>query len=268
MNFHNDQASCSSPEVAVMDRLEGAQKMDITDKTVFITGANRGIGHALVLEALGRGARRVYAASRSGIDIVDPRLFRVLLDVTNGSHITAASGAVGELDLLINNAGVATYGDLANLDDLEQHLAVNLFGTLNVSRAFLPQLGRSHGAIVNLLSLAGIASVPVMPAYSISKAAALNLTQSLRSFLAPAGVRVHSVLLGPIDTDMTRGLHLPKTAPAMAARGIFDGLAAGDEDIFPDPASQPLADSWNGGVSKELERQFRAFMLDAPSALA
>lgn len=242
--------------------------MDVNGKSIFITGANRGIGRALVLEALDRGARKIYAASRSGTDIVDPRIFRVLLDVTVEPQIAAASGAVEELDLLINNAGVATYGDLSNFDDLEQHLAVNLFGTLSVSRAFIPQLRRSRGAIANLLSLAGIAPVPVMPAYSVSKAAALNLTQNLRTFLAPASIKVHSVLLGPIDTDMTRALTLSKTSPAVAARGIFDGLAAGDEDIFPDPASQPIAGGWNVSVSKALEREFRAFMPDASSAVA
>ena len=106
------------------------------------------------------------------------------------------------------------------------------------------------------------------PAYSISKAAAFNLTQSLRWFLAPEKIGVHSALLGPIDTDMTRALALPKTSPIVAAKGIFDGLLAGDEDIFPDPASQPISVGWRDGVSKELERQFRAFMPDASKAQA
>jgi len=235
--------------------------MDIEQKSVLITGANRGIGRALVIEALKRGARRVYAGTRGGFDIDDARVTGIALDVTSGPQIAAAAAAIADLDILINNAGVATYGtDIGNFDAIEQHLAVNLFGMLNVSRAFLPPLRRSRGALVNQLSLAAIASVPVMPAYSVSKAAALSLTQGLRAYLGPEGVTVHSVLLGPIDTDMVRDLALPKTPADEAARGIFDGLAAGEEDIFPDPASRPVAAGWRDGVAKTLEQQFRAFV--------
>ena len=237
--------------------------MDVREKSVLITGANRGLGRALVTEALNRGASHVYAGIRDSLDIADPRVTAVLLDVTSVAQIAAAAASIPDLDVLINNAGVASYGGLGNLDSIAAHLAVNLFGVLNVSRAFLPQLRRSGGAIVNQLSLASIASVPAMPAYSVSKAAALNLTQGLRAFLAPEGVSVHSVLLGPIDTDMTRDLDLPKTPANVAARGIFDGLTAGDEDIFPDPASRPVADGWREGVAKALELQFRAFVPQA-----
>ena len=121
-------------------------------------------------------------------------------------------------------------------------------------------LKRSKGAIGNILSLAGLAPVPVFAAYSISKAAALNITQSLRAFLAPQGVTVHAALLGPIDTDMIRDLQIPKTSPESAAVGIFDGLENGEEDIFPDPVSQSIAESWRTGPDKALERQFAAFL--------
>ncbi len=234
--------------------------MDVRQKSVLITGANRGLGRALVVEALERGVGRVYAGTRGEIDILDQRVTKVALDVTDTGQIAEAVGAIAELDILVNNAGVATYGDLSNFDTMEQHLAVNLFGVLNVSRAFLPQLRRSRGAIINQLSLAGIASVPAMPAYSVSKAAALNLTQSLRALLAPQGVSVHSVVLGPIDTAMTRNLALPKMPVGIAARGIFDGLVAGDEDIFPDSASARVAAGRRAGVAKSLERQFQAFV--------
>jgi len=102
--------------------------------------------------------------------------------------------------------------------------------------------------------------LPVIPAYSISKAAAFSMTQSLRALLAGQGVTVHAVFLGPIDTDMNRGLEIPKASPESAALGIFDGLEKGEEDIFPDPASQPMAEGWRTGVAKELERQFTAFV--------
>jgi NAD(P)-dependent dehydrogenase (short-subunit alcohol dehydrogenase family) len=113
---------------------------------------------------------------------------------------------------------------------------------------------------VNGLSLAALASIPVMPAYSISKAAAFSLTQSLRALLAPRGVQVHAVLTGPVDTDMTRDLSVPKAAPASVAQAIFDGVAGGAEDIFPDPMSATLASSWATGAVKTLERDNAALV--------
>ena len=129
-----------------------------------------------------------------------------------------------------------------------------------MTRAFLPLLKRSKGAIVNNLSLVALAALPVIPAYSISKAAAFNMTQSLRALLAGQGVTVHAVVFGPIDTDMNRGFNIPKASPESAARGIFDGLEKGEEDIFPDPASQSIAEGWRTGVVKALERQFAGFV--------
>ena len=240
--------------------------MNIAHKTVFITGANRGIGRALVNEALRRGAKRVYAGTRSALQNADNRVTPVTLDVTSVSQIQRAVGeVVGPLDVLINNAGVAIYDDLSNLDVIEQHLAVNFLGLLKVTHAFLPLLRRSKGAIVNNLSLAALAALPVIPAYSISKAAAFNMTQSLRALLANQGVKVHAVVLGPVDTDMNRGFDIPKASPESAARGIFDGLEKGEEEIFPDSASQSIAEGWRTGAAKALERQFAAFVQQDPA---
>ena len=241
--------------------------IDIANKAVLITGANRGIGRALVNEALRRGAKRVFAGSRGRLDIADDRVTPVTLDVTNASQIQRAAEAVDTLDILINNAGVAIYDDLSNLDVLEQHLQVNFLGMLRVTHAFVPLLKRSHGAVVNNLSLAALAALPMIPAYSISKAAAFNMTQSLRALLASAGVSVHGVVLGPVDTDMNRGLDIPKVSPESAARGIFDGLARGEEEIFPDPVSQSIAEGWRSGVVKGLEGQFAAFVPDSAASL-
>ena len=234
--------------------------MNIADKSILITGANRGIGRALLDEALGRGAKKVYAGTRSAFHHADPRVTPLTLDVTSASQIRRAVDEVESLDVLINNAGVAIYDELTNLQIIEEHLAVNLLGPLQVSRAFLPLLKRSGGAIVNSLSLAALAALPVIPGYSISKAAASSLTQSLRAFLASEGVSVHAVFFGPVDTDMNRGFDIPKASPETAARGVFDGLERGDEDIFPDPASQPVAEPWRNGISKGLEREFAAFV--------
>ena len=235
--------------------------MNIANKTVLITGANRGIGRALVNEALRRGARRVYAGRRSGeLQNADDRVTPIRLDVTNLSQIQRAVDEVDTLDVLINNAGVAIYDDLSNSDAIEQHLSVNFLGMFKVTRAFLPLLQRSSGAIVNNLSLVALAPLPVIPSYSISKAAASNMTQSLRALLAGQGVTVHGVFLGPIDTDMNRGFDIPKSSTESAACGIFDGLEKGEEDIFPDPASQSIAEGWRTGAAKALERQFAAFV--------
>jgi NAD(P)-dependent dehydrogenase (short-subunit alcohol dehydrogenase family) len=234
--------------------------MNIANKTILITGANRGIGRALLDEALRRGAKRVYAGTRGALTIADERVTPLALDVTNISQIRRAADEVESLDLLINNAGIAIYDDLSKLEVLEQHLSVNFLGILKVTQAFLPLLRRSKGAIVNNLSLVGLAALPVIPSYSISKAAASNMTQSLRALLAGQGVTVHGVFLGPIDTDMNRGFDIPKASPGSAARGILDGLEKGEEDIFPDPASQSIAETWRTGAAKVLERQFAAFV--------
>lgn len=238
--------------------------MYLEKKTILITGANRGIGRALVDEALRRGAKRVFAGTRSGLQHTDKRVTALTLDVTSASQIQRAVDEVDTLDVLINNAGIAIYDDLTKFDVIEQHLAVNFHGPLRVTHAFLPLLKRSRGAIVNNLSLSALAPLPVIPAYSLSKAAAFNMTQSLRAFLAGQGVTVHAVFLGPVDTDMTRGFEIPKTSAETAARGIVDGLERGDDEIFPDPASQSVAESWRTGAAKALERQFAAFV--QPSA--
>ena len=240
--------------------------MSIQNKSVLITGANRGIGRALVNEALRRGAARVYAGTRGALEITDERVIPLALDVTDTSQIQHASDQVGELDLLINNAGIAIYDDLSNLEVIEQHMAVNFFGLLKVTQAFLPQLRRSKGAIVNNSSLAALAALPMIPSYSVSKAAAFNLTQSLRALLAGQGVTVHAVVLGPVDTDMNRGLEIPKASPDSAAAAIFDGLEKREEDIFPDPVSQSVAEGWRAGVVKALERQFSAFVPQSATA--
>ena len=229
--------------------------MKIADTAVLVTGANRGIGRALVDEALKRGAKRLYAGTRQPIAHADGRVTPVTLDVTDAAQIQAAVGTVESLDILINNAGIALYGDLSDRGAIEQQLAVNFFGPYGVIQAFLPLLARSGGVIVNNLSLAAVASVPVMPAYSISKAAAFSLTQSLRALLAEQGVSVHAVLTGPVDTDMTRGFDIPKSSPESVARGILDGVERGEEEIFPDPMSASLAESWRSSAAKTLERQ-------------
>lgn len=242
--------------------------MTIEGATVLITGANRGIGQALVDEALRRGVKRVYAGSRQSITHPDERVTPVVLDITDRDQIRRVADQVPELDVLVNNAGIAIYDDLSDRSVLEQHLAVNLFGPYEVIQAFLPQLSASQGAIVNNTSMMAMAPLPMTPAYAVSKAAAFNLTQSLRALLAGRGIGVHAVLTGPTDTDMTRGFEIPKATPESVARSIFDGLDAGEEDIFPDATSQVLADSWRSSVAKSLEHEYAAFVQAASGQTA
>jgi NAD(P)-dependent dehydrogenase (short-subunit alcohol dehydrogenase family) len=239
--------------------------MTLEGKAVLVTGANRGIGQALVEEALNRGAKRVYAGTRQPLAHPDERVTPLNLDVTDGAQIQAAAETVEALDVLINNAGLGLYDDLSDRAALEHSLAVNFFGTYDVTQAFLPLLARSQGAIVNGLSLAAFASLPVMPAYSTSKAAAFSLSQSLRALLAGRGVSVHAVMTGPTNTDMTQGLDIPKASPESVARAILDGVENGEEEIFPDPISQTMADSWRSGAVKALERQNAALVAAEPA---
>jgi NAD(P)-dependent dehydrogenase (short-subunit alcohol dehydrogenase family) len=235
--------------------------MQIAEKTVLITGSNRGVGEALVKEALNRGVKRVFAGTRGALPNTDPRVTALTLDVTNASQIQRAVDQVADLDVLINNAGIGVADDLSDLDVIQKHLDVNLLGLLRVTKAFLPVLARSKGAIVNILSVTSVAPYPIIPGYSISKAAALNLTQSLRILMTHQGVSVHGVILGSVETDMTRGYDIPKVSPEVAAAGIFDGVEEGEEEIFPDPTSRTLADGWRAGVAKAFERRINAVMV-------
>lgn len=232
----------------------------LRDRVVLITGANRGIGRALVEEALSRGAKRVYAGTRSPWTHPDPRVVPLTLDVTNAGQISEAVARVGSLDILINNAGVAHYDDLSDRAMLSRHFDVNLFGPFDLTQAFLPELVRSHGAVVNILSILALAPFPPIASYSVSKAAAFSMTQSLRAYLAGKGVKVHAVLTGPVDTDMNKGLDIPKATPAAAAKAIFDGVEEGQEEIFPDEMSAAMAEAWRRGPVKAMERQNAAFV--------
>lgn len=218
--------------------------MKIANAAVLVTGANRGLGRALVEEALRRGAKRIYAGARQSFAHSDKRVTPVILDVTNAAQIRDAAGKVESLDLLINNAALALYDNLSDRAMLERHLAVNVFGLYDVTLAFLPLLTRARGAVVNVLSDSALTPVPFVPGYSMSKAAAFSLTQSMRALWAGQGVSVHAAIPGPIDTDMSAAADIPKSSAEAVARGILDGVEKSEEDIFPDPVSASLAKSW------------------------
>jgi NAD(P)-dependent dehydrogenase (short-subunit alcohol dehydrogenase family) len=196
----------------------------------------------------------VYAGVREAFTHTDERVTPLILDVADARQVRQAAEFVPRLDILINNAGVAIYDDLTDRAVLERHLAVNLFGVHDVTQAFLPLLALSRGAVVNNLSTSALAPLHIIPAYSISKAAALSLTQSQRMLLAGRGVRVHAVFTGPTDTQMSRDFDVPKATPESVAHAVFDGVENQDEDIFPDAMSQTMAALWQTSPAKALER--------------
>lgn len=239
--------------------------MQLKNAVALVTGANRGIGRAFVDALLEQGASRVYATARdlSSLDTVtriDSHRVRALkLDVKSPADAHAAAEQAKDVTLLINNAGVLTLGGLADvpLDSLRENMETNFFGTLNVINAFLPTLEHRRGAIVNMLTLVALASMPGLAAYNASKAAALSLTQSFRADLGKRGIAVHGVFPGAVDTDMIRSFQMPKTPAIDVARAVLAGVEAGEEDIFPDPMSQQLYSAWRQD-HKAVERQFAA----------
>ncbi|OJV83007.1 MAG: hypothetical protein BGO37_13685 [Cellulomonas sp. 73-92] len=229
--------------------------------TVLVTGANRGLGRALLEEVLRRGAARVYAAARTRLAHPDDRVVPLVLDLRDLVSIEAAARAVKDLDLLVNNAGIGAVGDdLTDVPLVLEHLQVNVLGPLALTNHLVPALSASRGRVLNVGSVAALASLPVMPSYSISKAAAMSLTQSQRALLGRHGIRVHLAVAGPIDTDMSRGLGIPSAAPETVAAAIVEGVLRGDDEIFPDPVSATLAAGWDSGVVKTLERANAALL--------
>jgi NAD(P)-dependent dehydrogenase (short-subunit alcohol dehydrogenase family) len=237
--------------------------MKIQGSVALVTGANRGLGHALVSALLEAGAAKVYAAARDArkVSADDPRVVPLTLDVTKPEQIAAAVRKAGDVTLLINNAGALnSFNVLTSTQaDLDADFRVQVHGTLGVIRAFLPVLERAHGAtVVNVLSLTSLASFPALGGYSASKAAAYSMTQSLRPELKKKGIDILAVLPGPIDTDMVKDLPMPKTSAADTAEGLLAGIERGDEEIFPDPMARQMGDLWNKS-HKGYERAFASF---------
>ena len=239
--------------------------MKLQGSKVLVTGSNRGIGRSLVQALLARGASTVYAAARDPKALAGlvaesgGRVVAVQLDITNAAQVAEASKLVDSLDLLINNAGLLGSGGLLSdsTEAIERDMRTNYFGTLAVTRAFLPAIEKAKGSIANVLTVVALASMPGLGGYSASKAAALSLTQALRGELGKRGVGVHAFFPGPVDTDMAREITLPKTSPADVAKAILDGIERGDEDIYPDAMAQQVGGEF-AKSPKNVERMFAA----------
>lgn len=212
--------------------------MNLTEQTVFITGANRGLGQALAREAVARGARKVYAAARDPASVTLPGVVPVRLDVTCEGDVAQLAAHFPDVTVLINNAGVAELGGFMPEDSLaatRRMLEVNVFGPARVTQALAPVLAANGGgAVLNVLSVASWIHKPLLGAYGSTKAAAWALTNSLRHELREQGTRVSGLHVAFIDTDLTKGLEVPKLNASDVARLTFDGLVAGDEEILID----------------------------------
>jgi NAD(P)-dependent dehydrogenase (short-subunit alcohol dehydrogenase family) len=237
--------------------------MKLENKVIFVSGANRGIGKAIVEVLLTHPVKKIYAAARNVKDLPefgDARVVPVKLDITDSAQIREAAEYASDVDVLINNAGVASFASVVagGVDLLKHDMEVNYFGTLNVTRAFVPVLQKTAaGAIANVISIIGLASMASAGGYCASKAALFSATQAMRAELKAKNISVYGIFPGPIDTDMSRGLDLPKAGARVTAENIIAGISAGSEDIFPDPMSSELGELWKKDP-KALERQFAA----------
>jgi NAD(P)-dependent dehydrogenase (short-subunit alcohol dehydrogenase family) len=225
--------------------------MEITGKTALVTGANRGLGRHLARELRDRGAT-VYAAARNPASVDLPGVTPIALDVTDPSSVAAAAAQTENVAILINNAGSSTKtslltGDLANA---RLELDTHFFGTLEVIRAFAPQLAaQQRSAVLNILSALSWVSFPDSGAYCAAKSAEWSLTNALRQELAQQGTRVSALHVGYMDTDMTRGISAAKSDPADIAKIAIDGIESGDAEIIADEVSKQVLAGLSAGVA-------------------
>jgi NAD(P)-dependent dehydrogenase (short-subunit alcohol dehydrogenase family) len=235
--------------------------MKLDNKIIFVSGANRGIGKAIVEALLKQQVKKVYAAARKTQDLPkfgDDRVVPVALDITNRAQIQKAAVQANDVDVLINNAGVLSNAGVitGEPDALMHDMEVNYFGTLSMVRAFVPVIEKKGGGVIaNVSSVVGLASMAGIGGYCASKAALFSATQAMRAELKPRKINVIGIFPGPIDTDMAKGFEMQKTSPQVTAENIVKGLISGQEDIFPDPMSVEVGKLW-AKDPKGLERQF------------
>jgi NAD(P)-dependent dehydrogenase (short-subunit alcohol dehydrogenase family) len=235
----------------------------VAGSTVFLSGANRGLGRVLAELLLAEDGAKLYAAARNpdalgDVVALDPdRVIPVAIDTTDHGAVDAAAELASDTTLLINNAGVAAFapGLTAPPEDVAREMATNFGGTYRMVRAFVPVIeGNGGGAIVNVLSMAGLAAIPPLTGYSASKAAAHSMTQAVRAELRPRGISVHGVYPAGIGTEMLAHPSIPHSSPEEVAAGILAGVEAGEEDIFPCALSRAESEVW-WADPKGLERR-------------
>jgi NAD(P)-dependent dehydrogenase (short-subunit alcohol dehydrogenase family) len=246
----------------------------IAGAVVLVTGANRGIGRALTDALLARGVKKVYAAVRdpeSLGDVQDARVVPLRLDLTDADQIRAAAIAAPDVDIIFNNAGVALargFAEATALDHARREMEVNYFGPLQLLLALAPTLAKNGGgAIVNVGSIAGLTNFPFIPTYGASKAAQHSLTQAARFLLGMQGTSVFGAYPGPVDTEMSHDAPFPKTPARDVAFAILDGIEAGQQDIYPDPASVEFSQQFESSP-KTSEQQMAAMAASLMAGMA
>jgi NAD(P)-dependent dehydrogenase (short-subunit alcohol dehydrogenase family) len=213
--------------------------MDVNGAVVLVTGANRGIGAEFVAQLKKRGAAKIYAAARDASALDADGVHPLQLDITNAGQIEAAAAAAGDVQVLINNAGISTGTSLLTGDEatVRREMDTNFYGPMLMTRAFAPILGSNGGgAILNVISALSWFTLPAAGAYAASKAAAWVLTDSTRLELAAQGTHVVAVHMGLVDTDMAKGVEAPKIAPSDLVTAGLDAIESGAQEV--------LADDW------------------------
>jgi NAD(P)-dependent dehydrogenase (short-subunit alcohol dehydrogenase family) len=217
--------------------------------TAFVTGANRGLGRRFAEQLVERGAK-VYAAARRPETIDVPGVVPIQLDITDPKSVVAAAEVAGDVNVLINNAGVSTGASLLTgpIDDVRLEMETHYFGTLAVTRAFAPIIeANGGGSILNVLSVLSWAHVPAFGAYSAAKAAGWAMTDAIRQDLAPRGIHVASLHVGFMDTDMAGFVPADqKVDPSAVAKLALDGLFAGEPEILADDLSRNVKAQLSG----------------------
>lgn len=237
--------------------------MKIEGSTVLITGANGGIGTAFVEELLARGAAKIYLGARDTAKLqpllgTSDKLVPLQLDVTKSDQIANAAETASDIDLLINNAGVAEFsGALAAKDDAaaRREMEVNYFGVLNLTQALRDTPALRNGGIINILSFLAQVTLPVAGTYSASKSASLALTRTLRAELKARGVTVVGVMPVQVDTEMGKALPEPRVKPSEVACEALDALEAGQDEVYPGAPSQGAAQAFKSdpaGIQAQL----------------
>ena len=217
--------------------------------TALVTGANRGLGRRFAAQLVERGAK-VYAAARRPETIDLPGVIPVQLDITDPDSVARAAALASDVNVLVNNAGVSTGAQLltGSMDDVRQEMDTHYFGTLSVTRAFVPIIeANGGGSILNVLSVLSWAHVPAFGAYSAAKAAGWAMTDALRQELAPRGIHVAALHVGFMDTDMAGFVPAEqKIDPSTVAKLALDGLFAGEPEILADDLSRTVKAQLSG----------------------
>lgn len=253
------------------DENERKPGMKIHGAVALVTGSNRGIGRAFVEALIARGAKKVYATARDPAKLKDlenayPDKIHVLaLDINKPAQVAAAASQAGDVNLLINNAGINRKKGLiasAVLDDARDEMDTNYFGTISVSRAFAPILKHNGGgAVVNMLSILARVSLPAYGSLCASKAAGLLAAQGMRAELAKQHTRVIAVMPGAVDTDMERDFDGPKEKPADVANAALQAVEDGAEEVYPGGMAQGVSQGL-AADPKAVEKEFAAYLPD------